>query len=286
MSNDFQLGGFLLDCAGKALDLSKPKVMGILNVTPDSFYEGSRCRDGWLKLAEQMVLDGADILDIGGESTRPGASGALSQEEELERVLPVIEGLNSRLDVILSVDTSSPLVMAETVKAGAGLINDVRALYRDGALEAAASTAVPIVLMHSLVEQPEPGFVPVYDDVVAEVGEYLASVVARCEQAGIAKERLIIDPGFGGGMFGKTPQYDLQILKGYRRFHKYGLPLFAGVSRKSFVGSTLNRDTEERLPGSLAAAMLAAQAGAHIIRVHDVRETVDVLRLLQAVEEA
>ncbi|WP_299730525.1 dihydropteroate synthase [uncultured Endozoicomonas sp.] len=278
--------GFVLDCAGKTLDLSKPKVMGILNVTPDSFYEGSRFRDGWLKVAEKMVLDGVDILDIGGESTRPGASGALSQEEELERVLPVIEGLSSRLDVILSVDTSSPLVMTETVKAGAGLINDVRALYRDGALEAAAATNVPVVLMHSLVEQPEPGFVPVYDDVVSEVGEYLVSAVARCEQAGIAKERMIIDPGFGGGMFGKTPQYDLQMLKDYRRFHEHGLPLFAGMSRKSFVGATLNRDTEDRLPGSLAAAMLAAQAGAHIIRVHDVRETVDVLRLLQAVEEA
>lgn len=277
---------FKLNCAGKVLDLSEPRVMGILNVTPDSFYRQSRCADRWLTVAEQMISDGADILDIGGESTRPGASGAPTQEQELERVLPIVEGLASCFDVVISVDTSSPLVISETVKAGAGMINDVRALRRAGALEAAAQTNVPVVLMHSLVNQPEPGFVPVYDDVILQVSQYLTDCVARCEQAGIARDRLILDPGFGGGMFGKTPAYDLAMLHDLRRFQQLGLPLLAGMSRKSFIGTTLNREAEQRLAGSLAAAMLAAQAGAHIIRVHDVAETVDVLRLMQAVNRA
>ena len=278
--------GFTLDCAGKTLDLSKPRVMGILNVTPDSFYRQSRCSDGWLAAAEQMVNDGADILDIGGESTRPGASGAPTQEEELERVLPVVEGLAARFDVIISVDTSSPLVISETVRAGAGMINDVRALQRTGALEAAAQTSVPVVLMHSLVDQPVPGFVPAYDDVILQVSQYLMERVACCQEAGINRERLILDPGFGGGMFGKTPTYDLAMLHDFRRLHQLGLPVLAGMSRKSFIGATLGRETQERLAGSLAAAMLAAQAGAQILRVHDVAETVDVLRLMQAVGEA
>ena len=278
--------GFTLDCAGKTLDLSKPRVMGILNVTPDSFYRQSRCSDRWLAAAEQMVNDGADILDIGGESTRPGASGAPTQEEELERVLPVVEGLAARFDVIISVDTSSPLVISETVRAGAGMINDVRALQRTGALEAAAQTSVPVVLMHSLVDQPVPGFVPAYDDVILQVSQYLMERVACCQEAGINRERLILDPGFGGGMFGKTPTYDLAMLHDFRRLHQLGLPVLAGMSRKSFIGATLGRETQERLAGSLAAAMLAAQAGAQIIRVHDVAETVDVLRLMQAVGEA
>ena len=277
--------GFTLDCAGKILDLNKPRVMGILNVTPDSFYRQSRCSDRWLAAAEQMVNDGADILDIGGESTRPGASGAPTEEQELERVLPVVEGLAARFDVIISVDTSSPLVISETVKAGAGMINDVRALQRAGALEAAAQTSVPVVLMHSLVDQPTPGFVPAYDDVILQVSQYLVERVARCQQVGINSERLILDPGFGGGMFGKTPAYDLAMLHGLRRLHQLGLPVLAGMSRKSFIGAILCREAEERLAGSLAAAMLAAQAGAQIIRVHDVAETVDVLRLMQAVSE-
>lgn len=276
----------MLDCAGKILDLNKPRVMGILNVTPDSFYRQSRCSDRWLAAAEQMVNDGADILDIGGESTRPGASGAPTEEQELERVLPVVEGLAARFDVIISVDTSSPLVISETVKAGAGMINDVRALQRAGALEAAAQTSVPVVLMHSLVDQPTPGFVPAYDDVILQVSQYLMERVARCQEVGINRERLILDPGFGGGMFGKTPAYDLAMLHGLRRLHQLGLPVLAGMSRKSFIGAILCREAEERLAGSLAAAMLAAQAGAQIIRVHDVAETVDVLRLMQAVSEA
>lgn len=280
------MDGVTLNCAGKLLDLSKPRVMGILNVTPDSFYRQSRCSDRWLATAEQMVNDGADILDIGGESTRPGASGAPTQEEELERVLPVVAGLAARFDVVISVDTSSPLVISEAVKAGAGMINDVRALQRTGALEAAAQTNVPVVLMHSLVDQPAPGFVPSYDDVISQVSQYLMDRVAQCQAAGINRERLILDPGFGGGMFGKTPAYDLAMLHGLRRLHQLGLPVLAGMSRKSFIGATLGREPEERLAGSLAAAMLAAQAGAQIIRVHDVAETVDVLRFMQAVSEA
>ncbi len=277
---------FTLNCAGKLLRLNKPRVMGILNITADSFYDKSRVTDNWLNVAEQMINNGAEILDVGGESTRPGASRAPSQEQELERILPVVEGLAKRFDVVISVDTSSALVIKEAVNAGAGMINDVRALHREGALEAAAETAVPVVLMHSLVEQPEPGFVPVYQDVVSEVSQYLAQCIARCEAAGINKERLIVDPGFGGGMFGKTALYDLEMLQGLNRFHQLGLPVLAGMSRKSFIGATLDRDTADRLPGSLAAAMLAAQGGAHILRVHDVKETVDVLRLLQAVSES
>ena len=277
---------FTLDCAGKILHLNKPRVMGILNITTDSFYGKSRVAHNWLNIAEQMINDGAEILDVGGESTRPGASQTPSQEQELERILPVVEGLAERFDVIISVDTSSALVIKEAVNAGAGMINDVRALQCEGALAAAAATAVPIILMHSLVEQPRPGFVPVYQDVIAEVSQYLAHRIAHCEAAGINKERLIIDPGFGGGMFGKTTLYDLEMLQGLNRFHQLKLPVLAGMSRKSFIGTTLYRDTADRLPGSLAAAMLAVQAGAHILRVHDVKETVDVLKLLQAVSES
>lgn len=273
----------VLDCAGKMLTFERTRIMGILNVTPDSFYAGSRCQDSYLQVAEQMIRDGADILDVGGESTRPGAAGSPTMEEELERILPVVEALSSRFDAVISIDTSSPLVMREAVKAGAGLINDVRALYREGALEAAVEADVPVVLMHSLVDQPEPGFVPHYHNVVQEVVDSLAGSVARCVEAGIARDRLVIDPGFGGGMFGKTPTYDLQMLKGLARFHELELPILAGMSRKSFIGAVLDNQTEERLAGSLAVVALAAQSGAQIVRVHDVAETRDVVRMVDAV---
>ncbi|OED42130.1 dihydropteroate synthase [Endozoicomonas sp. (ex Bugula neritina AB1)] len=260
--------------------------MGVLNITPDSFFSGSRCQDSYLKVAEQMVLDGADILDVGGESTRPGAAGAPTAEQELERILPVVEALVSRFDTVISVDTSSALVMRESVGAGVGMINDVRALRREGALEAAVAVNVPVILMHSLIESPEVGFEPYYDDVVQEVMNSLVGSVERCVNAGIAHNQLIIDPGFGGGMFGKTPAYDLQMLKGFSRFHRLELPVLAGMSRKSFIGAVLNNQAEERLSGSLAVAALAAQAGAHIVRVHDVAETLDVVRMVNAVRES
>ncbi len=276
-----------LNCAGKSLTLDKPKVMGILNITPDSFFAGSRCQDEWLRVAEQMVLDGADILDVGGESTRPGAAGAPTTEQELERVLPVVSTLSSRFDTIISVDTSSALVIKEVVAAGAGMINDVRALYREGALEAAAATDVPVVLMHSLVDQPAPGFVPHYGNVISEVSEYLSHCVQRCVDAGIVKERLVVDPGFGGGMFGKTPAYDLSMLKHFSRFGELlGLPVLVGMSRKSFIGTVIDKAPENRLAGTLAVATLAAYAGADIIRVHDVAETRDVVQIVDAVKQA
>ena len=275
-----------LNCAGKTLVLDQPRIMGVLNITPDSFYASSRYQDQWLKAAEQMVLDGADILDVGGESTRPGAGGAPSCEAELERVMPVVEALCSHFDAVVSVDTSSALVIRETAKAGAGMINDVRALQREGALEAAAETDLPIVLMHSLVDQPKADFKPQYDDVVLCVQDYLRERIAVCRQAGIDRSRLIADPGFGGGMFGKTPVCDLQMLKHFNKFHELELPVLAGMSRKSFIGAVLGNEAGQRLSGSLAVATLAAYAGAHIIRVHDVAETRDVVTMVNAVKAA
>ncbi|WP_257280664.1 MULTISPECIES: dihydropteroate synthase [unclassified Endozoicomonas] len=277
-----------LNCAGKTLTFDRTLVMGVLNITPDSFYESSRYQnlDQVLSIAELMVRDGVDILDVGGESTRPGANGAVTCEQELERVMPVLEALRKNFDQVISVDTSSALVISETSKAGAGMINDVRALLRPGALEAAAATDLPVVLMHSLVEQPGPGFVPHYDDVTGVVNDYLLDRVRVCEAAGIARDRLILDPGFGGGMFGKTPAYDLQLLKHLDRVLDLNFPVLAGMSRKSFIGAVLNKPAEQRLSASLAVATLAAQAGAQIIRVHDVAETVDAVRMVDAVRNA
>ncbi|WP_257254768.1 MULTISPECIES: dihydropteroate synthase [unclassified Endozoicomonas] len=277
-----------LNCAGKTLTFDRTLVMGVLNITPDSFYESSRYQnlDQVLSIAELMVRDGVDILDVGGESTRPGANGAVTCEQELERVMPVLEVLRKNFDQVISVDTSSALVISETSKAGAGMINDVRALLRPGALEAAAATDLPVVLMHSLVEQPGPGFVPHYDDVTGVVNDYLLERVRVCEAAGIARDRLILDPGFGGGMFGKTPAYDLQLLKHLDRVLDLNFPVLAGMSRKSFIGAVLNKPAEQRLSASLAVATLAAQAGAQIIRVHDVAETVDAVRMVDAVRNA
>lgn len=277
-----------LNCAGKTLTFDRTLVMGVLNITPDSFYESSRYQnlDQVLSIAELMVRDGVDILDVGGESTRPGANGAVTCEQELERVMPVLEVLRKNFDQVISVDTSSALVISEASKAGAGMINDVRALLRPGALEAAAATDLPVVLMHSLVEQPEPGFVPDYDDVTCVVNDYLLERVRVCEAAGIARDRLILDPGFGGGMFGKTPAYDLQLLKHLDRVLDLNFPVLAGMSRKSFIGAVLNKPAEQRLSASLAVATLAAQAGAQIIRVHDVAETVDAVRMVDAVRNA
>ncbi|MCL6269986.1 dihydropteroate synthase [Sansalvadorimonas sp. 2012CJ34-2] len=276
-----------LDCAGRLLDLGRPNVMGILNVTPDSFSDGGRYNtfDRALQHAREMVDAGAGIIDIGGESTRPGAQ-IISEAEEVDRVVPVIEAISKEFDIVVSVDTSSAAVIREATSAGAGIVNDVRALCRPGALEAAAASQVPVILMHSLVEQPESGFVPAYENVVDEVSGYLASRAELCQKAGIAKEKIILDPGFGGGMFGKTPAFDLQMIKRFSEFHRLGYPVLAGVSRKSFIGAVLENTADERLSASLAVALLLAQAGAQIIRVHDVKETVDVLKIANAVAAA
>ena len=278
-----------LDCAGRTLDLTRTQIMGVLNVTPDSFYAGSRYQgmDAVLRMAESMVNDGVNIFDVGGESTRPGANGeVVTCEMELERVLPVVEALNTRFDKVISVDTSSALVITETAKVGAGIINDVRALHREGALLAAAATDLPVVLMHSLVDQPEPGSEPSYESVVGDVCNYLLNRIEECELAGIDRSRIILDPGFGAGMFGKTPAQNLSLLKHMGGLVETGYPVLAGLSRKSFMQNLLGRKAEELLPGSLAVALMAVQAGAHIIRVHDVAETRDVVTMLEMVQQA
>lgn len=276
-----------LSCGRHSLDLTRPRVMGILNTTPDSFSDGgsyysagSLDLDLALARAEQMWRQGAAIIDVGGESTRPGAA-SVGEQEELERVLPVVEAIAANLEVIISVDTSTPAVMREAAAAGAGLINDVRALTREGALAAAAETGLPVCLMHMLGEPGSMQQQPEYADVVAEVGAYLRGRLQACEAAGIARQRIILDPGFG---FGKTDAHNLALLRSLRGLAPAGIPLLAGLSRKSMIGRLLDREVNERLPGSLALALLAAQRGARILRVHDVAATVDVLRLQQMVD--
>ncbi|MGZ0786020.1 dihydropteroate synthase [Pseudomonas saponiphila] len=273
-----------LPCGNRVLDLARVHVMGILNVTPDSFSDGGRFSqlDVALRHAEAMVLAGATLIDIGGESTRPGAR-AVSPLEELERVAPVVERINRELDVVISVDTSTPAVMRETARLGAGLINDVRALRRDGALDAAAATGLPVCLMHMLGEPGDMQDSPHYQDVTREVSEFLIERMAVCASAGIEAERIVLDPGFG---FAKTLQHNLSLFKHMEALHALGRPLLVGVSRKSMIGQSLNRPVAERLHGSLALAALAVTKGAKIIRVHDVAETVDVVRMIAAVESA
>ncbi|WP_226702021.1 dihydropteroate synthase [Microbulbifer elongatus] len=276
-----------IHCGNRTLDLSTPQVMGILNTTPDSFSDGGSYYAGGgldldlvLQRAEQMVRDGAAILDVGGESTRPGAE-SVTEEEELARVVPVVEAISQRLDVVISVDTSTASVIRESAAVGAGLINDVRALTRPGALEAAAATDLPVCLMHM---QGQPGTMqsnPEYTDVVAEVRAYLDQRLQACIDAGIARERVIYDPGFG---FGKNDEHNLALLRNLTQLAPDGVPLLVGMSRKSMIGRLLDRNVDERLPGSLALAMLSAQRGAHIIRVHDVAATADVLKMRQLVD--
>ncbi|KFX71831.1 dihydropteroate synthase [Pseudomonas taeanensis MS-3] len=258
--------------------------MGILNVTPDSFSDGGRYgqRDAALRHAESMVLAGATLIDVGGESTRPGAL-RVSPAEELERVAPVVEAIAAELDVIISVDTSTPAVIRESARLGAGLINDVRSLRRDGALEAAADSGLPVCLMHM---RGEPGTMqqsPEYADVLSEVRDFLAQRIAVCAAAGIAAERIILDPGFG---FAKALEHNLSLFKRLESLLDLGRPLLVGVSRKSMIGGVLGHEVGERLFGSLALAALAVTKGAHILRVHDVAETVDVVRMIAAVEAA
>lgn len=273
-----------LDCAGRVLDLSRPAVMGVLNVTPDSFSDGGcylQLADA-LRRAETLVAEGAAIIDVGGESTRPGAQ-PVSVGEELDRVLPVVERLARELPVPISVDTSKPEVMLAAARAGAGLINDVRALRLPGALEAAAASGLPVCLMHMLGEpatmQREPGYV----DVVGEVRAFLAERVRVCEATGIPRQRILVDPGFG---FGKTLDHNLLLLRHLNRFTDLAAGVLVGISRKSMIGLLLNAPVGERLAGSLAAAVIAAWQGTSIIRAHDVRETVRALRVCAAVRVA
>jgi dihydropteroate synthase len=273
-----------LPCGSRVLDLAHTHVMGILNVTPDSFSDGGRFsqQDAALRHAEAMVAAGATLIDVGGESTRPGAR-VVSPLEELERVAPVVERIARELDVIISVDTSTPAVMRETARLGAGLINDVRSLRRDGALDAAAATGLPVCLMHMLGEPGTMQDNPHYDDLVGEVTGFLSERIAQCAAVGIAPEQIILDPGFG---FAKTLQHNLSLFKHLESLHALGRPLLVGVSRKSMIGLALNRPVGERLYGGLALAALALTKGARILRVHDVAETVDVVRMIAAVESA
>ncbi|MDU9411849.1 dihydropteroate synthase [Pseudomonas sp. zfem005] len=273
-----------LPCGSRVLDLSRPHVMGILNVTPDSFSDGGRFsqRDAALRHAAEMVAAGATLIDVGGESTRPGAR-AVSPSEELERVAPVVEAISRELDVVVSLDTSTPAVMREGARLGAGLINDVRSLQRDGALDAAADTGLPICLMHMLGEPGTMQQNPQYRDVIGEVGEFLAARMAACAAVGIPAERIVLDPGFG---FAKTFEHNLSLFKHLEELLRLGRPLLVGVSRKSMVGQALGRDVDQRLYGSLALAALAVAKGACILRVHDVVETVDVVRMIAAVSSA
>jgi dihydropteroate synthase len=273
-----------LSCGSRFLDLSRPHVMGILNVTPDSFSDGGRYgqRDAALRHAEAMLRAGASLIDVGGESTRPGAR-AVCPVEELERVAPIVEAIAAELDVIISVDTSTPAVMRETVRLGAGLINDVRSLQRDGALDAAAHSGLPVCLMHMRGEPTTMQQNPDYPDVVAEVRDFLLERLAVCAAAGIAADRVILDPGFG---FAKTLEHNLSLFKHLQAMHGLGRPLLVGASRKSMIGKVLGHEVGERLFGSLALAALALSKGAHILRVHDVAQTVDVMRMIAAVEAA
>ncbi|MFK3720779.1 dihydropteroate synthase [Pseudomonas fulva] len=273
-----------LPCGNRVLDLSRTHVMGILNVTPDSFSDGGRFsqRDEALRHAEAMVAAGATLIDVGGESTRPGAR-PVSVTEELERVAPMVEAIHRHLDVVVSVDTSTPAVMREAARLGAGLINDVRALERDGALDAAAATGLPVCLMHM---RGEPGTMqddPHYDDVTEDVARYLEQRMVACANAGIEADRIVLDPGFG---FAKTLAHNLSLFKHLEALHRLGRPLLVGVSRKSMIGLTLERPVGERLYGSLALAALAMTKGASILRVHDVAQTVDVVRMIAAVQHA
>ncbi len=270
-----------LDCNGKILNLGRPRVMGILNVTPDSFSDGGKFlhSDAAINQAVQMATDGAAIIDVGGESTRPGAS-PVSAQEELDRVVPVIEALVARLDIPVSIDTSKPEVMATAVQAGAGLINDVNALRSKGAVEQAAKLGVPVCLMHMQGQPDTMQQAPRYDNVLDEVNAFLTERIDACVEQGIPQEQLLIDPGFG---FGKTLEHNLELLRRLDELEKLDCPVLVGLSRKSMLGTLTGREPEQRMAASVAAALLAVERGASIVRVHDVAETVDALKILEAV---
>jgi dihydropteroate synthase len=270
-----------LTSGSKILDLREPKVMGILNVTPDSFSDGGRFSnvDSALKQAQKMLEQGASILDVGGESTRPGAI-EVSEQQELDRVIPVIEKINQQFDCWISIDTSKAKVMQAAVNAGADLINDVRALREDNALDVAVKANVPVCLMHMQGQPRSMQSAPEYENVIEEVKTFLLRRAEICINAGIKKENIILDLGFG---FGKQPKDNYELLAATDQFVRLNYPILTGLSRKSMFGQLLNRDINHRLAGSLAGALIALQQGSKIIRVHDVEETVDIIKVLQTV---
>lgn len=272
-----------LDCAGSLLDLSRPQVMGILNITPDSFSDGGDFFDTAKAAARavQMVAEGAAIIDVGGESTRPGAA-AVPVDEELQRVIPVIEALRDAVSVPVSIDTRKPEVMRAAVAAGAGLINDVNALQEAGAVAMAASLEVPVCLMHMQGIPESMQERPVYDDVLSEVSGFLTGRAAACMQQGIPRERILLDPGFG---FGKTTTHNLQLLQQLEQLVATGFPVLVGLSRKSLIGKVLDLPVDKRLYPGLALAVLAVWKGAAIVRCHDVRETREAIEMCQAVRD-
>jgi dihydropteroate synthase len=282
----------LLNCGSKTLDLSRPAVMGIVNITPDSFSDGGALySSGSLDLSktlaavEAMLAAGADIIDIGGESTRPGAE-PVTTAQELDRVMPIVDAVSGRFDCIISVDTSTTQVISEVAAGGANLINDVRALRREGALAAAAASGLPVCLMHMQNQPDSMQLNPQYEDVVAEVLAFLHQRKQQCIEAGISADQIILDPGFG---FGKTLEHNLALFNGLDKLAEAGHPVLVGVSRKSMIGQLLDSAVDERLMGSVTMALLAAQKvkavqGSLILRVHDVKETVQALHIWQQTE--
>lgn len=268
-----------LSAHGSVLDLSFPHVMGILNVTPDSFSDGGKYNslNQAIFHANQMVNAGATLIDIGGESTRPGAS-EVSTEEELQRVIPVVEAIVQRFEVWVSVDTSKAEVIKASANAGAHLINDIRALQEPGALQAAVDSQLPVCLMHMQGSPANMQNSPDYTDIFRQIDNFFTQRMMQCQQAGIGREKLLLDPGFG---FGKSVQHNYQLLSRLEHFTQLNLPLMVGMSRKSMIGQLLNLGPHDRVSGSLACAVIAAMKGARIIRVHDVKETVEAMRIVE-----
>ena len=269
----------ILKANNKTLVLDRPHVMGILNVTPDSFSDGGRFNslDNALQQAERMIQAGVSIIDIGGESTRPGAPD-VSLEEELARVIPAIKAIRAKFDVWISIDTSKAEVMRQAVEAGADLINDVRALQEPGALQAAAEANVPVCLMHMKGQPRTMQASPVYDDVLMDVEAFLQERVEACEAVGISKEQLILDPGFG---FGKTIEHNYHLLAHLEKFYTFGLPVLAGMSRKSMIFKLLDKAPADCMVASVTCATIAAMKGAQIIRVHDVEDTLEAMKIIE-----
>lgn len=274
----------IIDCGGRTLDLQRVAIMGILNITPDSFADGGLflTRERALRRAIEMVEEGANIIDIGGESTRPGAA-AVSVSEEIDRVVPAIEAIRDAVAVPISIDTSKPEVMREAVAAGAGMINDVRALRAEGTLATVAELGTAVCLMHMQGEPRTMQENPTYGDVVAEVREFLGERRRACLTAGIAAEKIIVDPGFG---FGKTVTHNLTLLRHLAEFEVLGAPILVGLSRKSMIDKVLRLPLGERLHASVALAVLAVQNGASMVRVHDVRASCEAIRMAEAVGQA